>query len=130
MGLIHLPSLPLPLLITFPGLPMLRAYLLQRITIIHKTRGGLSDARNEGIKKAIADWILPLDADDILDPNFLLSAVSATKEYADSLLRLSPLPSPFSPSLFAFLPFPHLFSSHVLFFKILMIIAVFLKLIW
>eukprot|EP00026_Physarum_polycephalum_P008907 Phypoly_transcript_09012.p1 GENE.Phypoly_transcript_09012~~Phypoly_transcript_09012.p1 ORF type:complete len:427 (+),score=54.91 Phypoly_transcript_09012:39-1283(+) len=56
------------------------AYPDRRITIIHKTRGGLSDARNEGIKIAQAAWILPLDADDILDPNFLQTAVAATQE--------------------------------------------------
>jgi hypothetical protein len=63
----------------------------RRITIIHKTRGGLSDARNTGIKQARAQWILPLDADDILHPNFLQAAVTATKNSPEVNLVISDL---------------------------------------
>lgn len=63
----------------------------KRIQIIHKKRGGLSDARNAGIKQAQAQWILPLDADDMLDTKFLQSAVDVTKEYPGINLVISNL---------------------------------------
>ena len=40
-----------------------------RITVIHKTNGGLSDARNAGIKIAHGEWIFFLDADDWVEQN-------------------------------------------------------------
>lgn len=38
-----------------------------RITVIHKVNGGLSDARNVGIQSATGEYILFLDSDDALD---------------------------------------------------------------
>lgn len=40
-----------------------------RIQIIDKPNGGLSSARNAGIKAAYAEWIMYLDSDDYLDLN-------------------------------------------------------------
>lgn len=37
-----------------------------RVKVIHQTNKGLSSARNTGIMNATGDYILPLDADDIL----------------------------------------------------------------
>ncbi len=39
-----------------------------RINVIHKKNGGLSSARNEGIKKATGDYVGFVDGDDRLDP--------------------------------------------------------------
>lgn len=36
-----------------------------------KKNGGLADARNFGIRFARAEWIFPLDSDDIIAPDFL-----------------------------------------------------------
>ena len=41
----------------------------QRILVIHKTNGGLSDARNAGIEKATSDYITFVDSDDYLAPD-------------------------------------------------------------
>lgn len=45
------------------------------LRIIHKPNGGLSSARNEGLRQARGRWILPVDADDLLSPTFLGKAV-------------------------------------------------------
>lgn len=40
-----------------------------RIVVIHKINGGLSDARNVGLKKAIGDYIGFVDSDDWIEAN-------------------------------------------------------------
>lgn len=42
-----------------------------RFKYFRKENGGLSSARNFGIVKALAEWILPLDADDKIGSNYL-----------------------------------------------------------
>lgn len=39
----------------------------KRIRVIHKTNGGLSDARNAGLQQAAGEYITFLDSDDLLD---------------------------------------------------------------
>ena len=46
----------------------------KRVRVIEKPNGGLADARNAGVRAAHADWVLPLDSDDILQPEFLEKA--------------------------------------------------------
>ncbi len=41
------------------------------VKVLHKKNGGLSSTRNHGIKHAKGDWIVPLDADDMLAPTYL-----------------------------------------------------------
>lgn len=48
----------------------------KRIRLIRKENGGLSDARNAGIREAKGRYILPLDADDRLDPRYLEKTVA------------------------------------------------------
>ena len=43
-----------------------------RILVIHKDNGGVSSARNLGIIKASGDWILFVDADDVVPQDTLL----------------------------------------------------------
>lgn len=40
-----------------------------RVKVIHQSNRGLPSARNTGIMNATGDYILPLDSDDILEPN-------------------------------------------------------------
>lgn len=42
-----------------------------RIFVIHKENGGLSDARNAGVEKATGDYIAFVDSDDWYDPSML-----------------------------------------------------------
>lgn len=44
----------------------------ERIIVLHKENGGLSDARNKGIEKATGDYILFLDSDDYWDDLYAL----------------------------------------------------------
>jgi len=46
------------------------------ITVYHKPNGGASSARNYGISRAHGDYILCLDADDVLLPDFLAETVA------------------------------------------------------
>ena len=54
-----------------------------RFMIIHKENGGLSDARNVGIKRAKGDYILFVDSDDFLDLNALEKLSSEIRSGVD-----------------------------------------------
>lgn len=43
----------------------------ERIKVIHKKNGGLSDARNAGIENCLGEYIAFIDSDDILHPEFI-----------------------------------------------------------
>lgn len=43
----------------------------ERVIIIKKRNGGVSSARNIGIKKAVGDYILFIDSDDVVPDNFV-----------------------------------------------------------
>lgn len=52
-----------------------------RIKVYHKTNGGLSDARNYGLKFASGDYILFVDSDDFLDTNMIKTLVENAINY-------------------------------------------------
>lgn len=55
-----------------------------RITSLHKSNGGLSDARNYGLKYATGDYIVFLDSDDFwIDNNALKQLVDFIKEHTE-----------------------------------------------
>jgi glycosyltransferase involved in cell wall biosynthesis len=58
-----------------------------RLKVIKQVNKGLAAARNTGIMNATGDWILPLDADDILMVNCVerLIALNTTNPFADVL---------------------------------------------
>ena len=57
-----------------------------RIRVFHVRNGGVSSARNIGLEHAQGRWIQFLDADDMLEPDYLQNAVQVLeKEKADIL---------------------------------------------
>ena len=60
-----------------------------RITVIHKENGGLSDARNAGIDWAFAnsdsEWLTFIDSDDWVHPMYLEALYSAVKDTGYSI---------------------------------------------
>ena len=51
-----------------------------RFKYLHQENGGLSMARNSGIKLAEGDFILPLDADDKISSNYIEKAIEEFKK--------------------------------------------------
>ena len=56
------------------------AELDSRIIVIHKTNGGLSDARNVGIDAATGDYICFIDSDDWIESHTIQYAVEAIRD--------------------------------------------------
>lgn len=62
---------------TDDSLKVLERYTSDEIKIIDREKnGGLSAARNSGIAAATGELILPLDADDYIDPTYLAKTVA------------------------------------------------------
>ena len=53
----------------------------KRITVIHKTNGGASDARNVGIEHALGEFILFVDGDDYINLQLVEICYSLLKRY-------------------------------------------------
>ena len=53
----------------------------ERIIVIHKENGGLSDARNTGIELATGEFLSFVDSDDYVSENFLESMYLAMNKY-------------------------------------------------
>lgn len=53
----------------------------ERIKVVHKKNEGVSEARNEGINKAIGERIMFLDSDDMLESDALNELMNVVKNY-------------------------------------------------
>ena len=51
-----------------------------RAKVYHKTNGGLSEARNFGIKKARGEYVLLVDSDDYVEKDFVAKLLSVIKD--------------------------------------------------
>lgn len=60
-----------------------------RVSVIHKTNGGVSDARNVGIERAKGELIWFVDHDDFVFPDYLETMISEFGEY--DLIQSLPL---------------------------------------
>jgi len=56
----------------------------RRVTIIHQENLGLSSARNAAISRAAGEYILPLDADNRIRPDYLRKAVGVLDQNRDA----------------------------------------------
>ena len=53
----------------------------ERISVIHKENGGLSDARNAGLDASTGDYIAFVDSDDYVDSDFVELLVNSLEEH-------------------------------------------------
>ena len=58
-----------------------------RISVIHKANGGLSDARNVGIQKAVTQYVLLLDGDDYLREDTTEILEKTVEKYSCDVLQ-------------------------------------------
>lgn len=64
-------------------------YADERVKIIHKENGGVSSARNRGLKEAKGEYILFVDADDTISPDFLETLLKSKADLVISDRRFS-----------------------------------------
>ncbi len=57
-----------------------------RVKVIHKANGGVSSARNEGLKVAQGEYITFVDSDDLMRPGFFEGGNKKIKEYNPDLI--------------------------------------------
>lgn len=62
------------------------AHIDNRVKVIHKENGGLSDARNFGIAAAKGDYLVFVDSDDWIEPEALNCMNSATSDHPDVII--------------------------------------------
>lgn len=54
-----------------------------RFKAIHKPNGGVSSARNEGLRIAYGEWVVFLDSDDTIKPNHIEAMLSVVEDGID-----------------------------------------------
>ncbi|WP_164667390.1 glycosyltransferase family 2 protein [Virgibacillus doumboii] len=59
----------------------------ERIKVIHKENGGLSDARNHGMKHVIGEFTMFVDSDDWIEPKMVEQMVKYSREYQADVVQ-------------------------------------------
>ncbi len=67
------------------------AKLDKRILVIHKRNGGLSSARNAGMRVASGKYIFFVDSDDWIDPEALMELVETAEKTGADFVRFRPM---------------------------------------
>ncbi|RJQ51596.1 MAG: glycosyltransferase [Nitrospiraceae bacterium] len=62
---------------------LISKYPGKKIILLEKPNGGLADARNYGIRNSKGKYILPLDSDDLIDPEMLEKTVALLETHPD-----------------------------------------------
>ena len=57
-----------------------------RVKVFHKPNGGLSDARNFGVRHATGDYVTFIDGDDIVSPRYLARLAAGIKKEKKTLV--------------------------------------------
>ena len=58
-----------------------------RIRVIHQPNGGVSSARNRGLDEAKGEFVVFVDADDLVRPNYLFDLMQAQRDSSDEPVR-------------------------------------------
>jgi len=61
-----------------------------RFKLVSQENAGVSHARNQGIEKARGKYILPVDADNLIEPTFVERAVTAFESGGDDVVVVRP----------------------------------------
>lgn len=59
----------------------------ERVKVIHKTNGGLSDARNEGLKHISGKYVFFVDSDDFIDRNAIKYMVDLAENHCADIVQ-------------------------------------------
>ena len=76
---------------TDDSLSILKQYKDSRLKIISKPNGGLSSARNEGLKYMKGDYVTFVDSDDWIDQNMIEIMVSKASKYSADIVSVDEL---------------------------------------
>ena len=58
----------------------------ENLKVIHKSNGGLSSARNEGVRYATGEWLVFVDSDDIIPDNAFSNMMKYAKHNVDVVI--------------------------------------------
>ena len=58
----------------------------ENLKVIHKSNGGLSSARNEGVRHATGDWLVFVDSDDIIPDNAFSNMMKYSENDIDVII--------------------------------------------
>ena len=87
------------------------ANLDNRIKVIHKENGGLSDARNFGLNNAHGEWVMFIDSDDYIDITMIDKLIKASFDKELVMCRMLKIYSDGSTSLFYETTLQHLCAT-------------------
>ena len=67
----------------------------ERVRVIHKENGGLSSARNAGLKVATGEWVTFVDSDDWLEPDTYSAAFGQIARHGEADVDMAEFPMEF-----------------------------------